>query len=360
MSKIEVSNLYKSYGDVDVLHDINLVINEGEFVVLVGPSGCGKSTLLRTIAGLETAKSGEIRFDGDAATDLPPQERNLSMVFQSYALYPHMSVRNNIAYGLRSRKIPKSQIAERVDKVAETLQLKALLDRRPGQLSGGQRQRVAMGRAMVREPRAFLYDEPLSNLDAFLRVDMRSEIKKLHHALGKTSIYVTHDQVEAMTLGDRIVVMNDGRIEQAGSPEVLYDDPVNVFVGGFIGSPPMNFLDVLSSEGGLRLNDETEIELPETLNKSLAEVDRIKLGFRPEQVKVTAGPDTISLRGTIVECDILGQDQMLTMELGKESARVRVSRSVGWKTGSTETFFVSQPDLRFFDAANGQRIKLDA
>ncbi len=360
MSRIEVSDLCKSYGDVDVLHDINLVIEEGEFVVLVGPSGCGKSTLLRTIAGLETSKSGEIRFDGEAATRLPPQERNLSMVFQSYALYPHMTVRNNIAYGLRNRKIPKPEIAARVDRVAETLQLAQLLDRRPGQLSGGQRQRVAMGRAMVREPRAFLYDEPLSNLDAFLRVDMRSEIKKLHHALGKTSIYVTHDQVEAMTLGDRIVVMNGGKIEQTGSPEALYDDPVNVFVGGFIGSPPMNFLDVTVSEKGLKLADGTAIALPRDLLQNLSSAGDLTLGFRPEQVKVAADTDAVSMCGTIAECDVLGEDHMLTLDLGGKSVRVRISRSAGWEIGSTETFFVSLADLRFFDATSGRRINSGA
>ena len=243
MGRITLDKVRKSFGDVEVIPPLDLTIEEGDFVVFVGPSGCGKSTLLRLIAGLEDVSGGEIRIDGQDATRVPPAKRGLAMVFQSYALYPHMSVRKNIAFPLRMAKLDRAEQARRVEAAAEVLNLTDYLDRRPGQLSGGQRQRVAIGRAIVREPAAFLFDEPLSNLDAALRVGMRLEISELHTRLKTTMIYVTHDQVEAMTMADKIVVLRSGNIEQVGSPLELYRTPRNLFVAGFIGSPKMNFLD---------------------------------------------------------------------------------------------------------------------
>ena len=242
MASIDIAAVRKSYGSTPVLRGIDLKIENGEFVVLVGPSGCGKSTLLRLIAGLETMSEGEIRIGGRRVNDLPPKDRDLAMVFQSYALYPHMSVRDNMSYALRLRKTAKEKIATAIALASAKLGLDALIERKPRALSGGQRQRVAMGRAIVREPKAFLFDEPLSNLDARLREQMRFEIRKLHRDLGATSVYVTHDQIEAMTMADRIVAMNEGIVQQIGAPAELYDNPANLFVAGFIGSPAMNFL----------------------------------------------------------------------------------------------------------------------
>ena len=243
MAEVELRGINKSFGAVQVIHDVDLDIGDGEFVVFVGPSGCGKSTLLRTISGLEEPSSGQVLIGGEDVTDFDPSERGVAMVFQSYALYPHMTVAQNMGFGLRMGGMPRDQVEERVMDAARVLELEELLERKPRQLSGGQRQRVAIGRAIVRQPKAFLFDEPLSNLDAELRVQMRIEIAKLHQNLGATMVYVTHDQVEAMTLADKIIVMRAGRIEQQGTPIQLYDDPDNVFVAGFIGSPRMNLLD---------------------------------------------------------------------------------------------------------------------
>ena len=242
MADLELRKVHKTFGSVHVIHGIDLKIENGEFIVFVGPSGCGKSTLLRMIAGLEPITGGEVLIGGEVVNDLPAAGRGLAMVFQSYALYPHMTVRKNMAFGLETMKVPKDEIAAKVKQAAEILQINELLERKPGQLSGGQRQRVAIGRAIVREPRIFLFDEPLSNLDAELRMQMRVEINKLHRRLGSTMIFVTHDQVEAMTLADRIVVLRKGVVEQVGSPLELYNEPANIFVAGFIGSPRMNFL----------------------------------------------------------------------------------------------------------------------
>ena len=243
MARVDIQSVKKRFGEVEVLHGVDIAIADGSFTVLVGPSGCGKSTLLRMIAGLENISSGEIRIGGKVVNQVPPKERDIAMVFQNYALYPHMTVRDNMAFSLSLAKTPKAEIDSRVKQAAGILGLDALLDRFPRQLSGGQRQRVAMGRAIVRDPQVFLFDEPLSNLDAKLRVQMRTEIKELHQRLKTTSIYVTHDQIEAMTMADQIVVMHDGRVEQIGSPLELYDHPVNRFVAGFIGSPAMNFIE---------------------------------------------------------------------------------------------------------------------
>jgi ABC-type sugar transport system ATPase subunit len=269
MSTLELQSVVKTFGDVDVIHPINLTAAHGEFVVFVGPSGCGKSTLLRIIAGLEPATSGQILIDGKGVNDVSAAQRGCAMVFQSYALYPHMSVYDNMAFGLENAGIEKSVIRSQVGQAAALLRLDGLLDRKPTQLSGGQRQRVAIGRAIVRDPKLFLFDEPLSNLDAELRVSMRAELRDLHTRLGSTMIYVTHDQVEAMTLADKIVVLRAGRIEQIGSPQTLYEHPINTFVAGFIGSPRMNFIPRSAMQS-----------VPEILAQLPAHA--IQIGVRPE------------------------------------------------------------------------------
>ncbi|MFT2214178.1 ABC transporter ATP-binding protein [Rhizobium giardinii] len=304
MASIDIARVQKSYGIHPVLHGIDLEIKDGEFVVLVGPSGCGKSTLLRMIAGLEAVTEGEIRIAGKRVNDLAPKDRDIAMVFQSYALYPHMSVAKNMSYSLRLRKTAKDKIASVVAGAANKLGLDPLMERRPKALSGGQRQRVAMGRAIVRQPKAFLFDEPLSNLDARLREQMRAEIKKLHQDLGATSIYVTHDQIEAMTLADRIVAMHGGIIQQVGSPLELYDNPANLFVAGFIGSPGMNFFDgrymVSGEAGNFALTG--GVVLPLGSKANLADGSRATLGIRPEHVVLGAeGPNVLKATVDLVE-----------------------------------------------------------
>ena len=267
MAEVLMKDVKKSFGKVEVVHGVDCNMEDGEFIVIVGPSGCGKSTVLRMIAGLERITAGEISIGGRVVNNLEPAERDIAMVFQNYALYPHMSVYNNMAYGLKIRRMPKSEIEERVQKAAKILELSEFLNRKPRQLSGGQRQRVAMGRAIVREPKVFLFDEPLSNLDAKLRVQMRLEIRRLQKRLGITSVYVTHDQVEAMTLGHRLLVMNDGNMEQIGTPIDLYERPKTIFVAGFIGSPSMNFLTAgISTDGtSVKLTNDESLLLPATI-----------------------------------------------------------------------------------------------
>ena len=291
MGSILLNEVNKSFGDVQVIPSIDLEIKEGEFVVFVGPSGCGKSTLLRLIAGLEDVTGGRIEIDGEDATRTPPTKRGLAMVFQSYALYPHMSVRKNIAFPLKMANIDKAEVTRRVDAAAKVLNLTDYLDRRPGQLSGGQRQRVAIGRAIVRQPAAFLFDEPLSNLDAALRVNMRLEISELHHKLKTTMVYVTHDQVEAMTMADKIVVLNAGRIEQVGSPLELYHSPRNRFVAGFIGSPKMNFFGGADAE----------------------KLGAYSIGVRPEHLKLSTSEGLWS--GTVMVSEHLGSDTFLYIDM---------------------------------------------
>lgn len=280
---LELKEIKKSFGPVDVIHGVDLAIDEGEFIVFVGPSGCGKSTLLRLIAGLEDPTSGDIMLKGERVNTKPASERGLSMVFQSYALYPHMSVRQNLSFGLENFRMAREEINRRVDSAAKLLQIDQLLDRRPGQLSGGQRQRVAIGRAIVREPVVFLFDEPLSNLDAELRLQMRVEISNLHAELGNTMIYVTHDQIEAMTMADRIVVLRAGRIEQVGKPLDLYNNPANKFVAGFIGAPQMNFLEGQMARRTLTLGAGMSREVPLAEGKTGA----VTLGIRPEGIGVS-------------------------------------------------------------------------
>jgi multiple sugar transport system ATP-binding protein len=299
MASIDIKDIRKSYGKVPVLHGVDLTIKDGEFVVLVGPSGCGKSTLLRMIAGLEEVTSGEIRIAGNRVNELHPKDRDIAMVFQSYALYPHMNVAGNMSYSLKLRKTAKEKITSAVSAAAAKLGLDPLLDRRPKALSGGQRQRVAMGRAIVRQPKAFLFDEPLSNLDARLREQMRAEIKKLHGDLKATSIYVTHDQIEAMTLADRIVAMHGGVVQQVGSPLELYDRPANLFVAGFIGSPGMNFLDATYQAGSVTLKDGTVLVLEKPLE--LADGAKVTLGIRPEHVVMSPDGNGMSADVELVE-----------------------------------------------------------
>ncbi|HLB19761.1 MAG TPA: sn-glycerol-3-phosphate ABC transporter ATP-binding protein UgpC [Gaiellaceae bacterium] len=324
MADIQFVHIGKVYdGDVTAVRDLNLDVAEGEFMVLVGPSGCGKTTALRMIAGLEEITSGEIRIGGKVVNDLAPRDRDIAMVFQNYALYPHKSVYDNLAFGLRMRKVPKAQQKQRVEEIARILGLGDMLQRRPAQLSGGQRQRVAMGRAIVREPKAFLMDEPLSNLDAKLRVQMRAEIARIQQALKVTTVYVTHDQVEAMTMGHRVAVMRDGELQQVDTPQRLYDAPANLFVASFVGSPPMNLFEAVVERDNGRLvckAGETELELPADVaaeRPSLANYAgrRIAVGIRPEDVREASGWDGARLRGRILLVESLGSELLVHIEI---------------------------------------------
>lgn len=311
MVQIRLENLNKSFGDVDVIHDVSLTINDGEFCVFVGPSGCGKSTLLRLIAGLEDATSGKIVIGGDDVTRLEPYDRQLSMVFQSYALYPHMSVRENIEFALRTVKTPDHIMAAKVAEASRILRLDKYLDRKPADLSGGQRQRVAIGRAIVRQPKAFLFDEPLSNLDAALRSDTRVEIAALHHSLNSTMVYVTHDQIEAMTLADRIVVLEGGRVMQVGSPEELYRTPANVFVAQFLGSPKMNVLDAKFDDKSIVVRGHQPIGVT-----SVYPVGGGYLGMRPEAISVV-DPGSGQFVGDVVLSEYHGATRTVVANIGE-------------------------------------------
>lgn len=320
MSAVQVQQIRKTFSGTEVLKSVDISVNDREFMVFVGPSGCGKSTLLRTIAGLERSDSGQILIGAEDVTELEPSQRGVAMVFQSYALYPHMSVYENIAFGLRMIKLPEAQIKERVQRAAQILQIEQLLDRKPRALSGGQRQRVAIGRSIVREPKVFLFDEPLSNLDAALRVQMRLELIKLHKQLNATMIYVTHDQTEAMTMADRIVVLNGGKVEQIGSPLELYRTPVNRFVAGFIGSPKMNFLDVKVQRADtagvtVGLPGGAAIALP-FLPDGVKAGDALTLGIRPEHLSETAASDLQGkLSGKVMVVEHLGGETLLHVNL---------------------------------------------
>ncbi|MGY2050416.1 ABC transporter ATP-binding protein [Methylobacterium sp. JK268] len=324
MAGLEIRNVQKSFGTTAILHGVSIDIEDGEFVILVGPSGCGKSTLLRMIAGLENITAGEIRIGSRVVNAVPPKERDIAMVFQNYALYPHMSVRDNMAFSLKLRKAPKAEINERVGRAAAILGLDKLLDRYPRQLSGGQRQRVAMGRAIVRDPQVFLFDEPLSNLDAKLRVAMRAEIKELHQRLRTTTVYVTHDQIEAMTMADKIVVMHDGIVEQIGAPLDLYDRPDNLFVAGFIGSPAMNFMKGAVTGGQFRTDGGLTLPLP-TRGARPAEGMRAVYGLRPEHVALS--PDGVPVEVAVVEPT--GSETLVLVRPPGESAAADVVKDVG-------------------------------
>ena len=356
MGSVSIRNVRKSYGSVEILHGVSIDIADGEFVVLVGPSGCGKSTLLRMLAGLEEITGGEVAIDGRVVNALHPKERDIAMVFQSYALYPHMTVAQNMGFSLKLGRAPKEEIQRRVAIAAEMLSLKPYLDRYPRQLSGGQRQRVAMGRAMVRDPKVFLFDEPLSNLDAKLRVQMRGEIKGLHQRLKTTTIYVTHDQIEAMTMADLIVVMRDGVVEQIGSPLDLYDYPANMFVGSFIGSPAMNFLTgtVRQEQGRQVFETASGFHLPVDAGAGAPDGLAATLGIRPEHL-LLADPGQ-GLNGRIVTIEPTGSETFVVVQLGEDRIsallRQRLSASIG-----EEIWLTPQPGTtHLFDSATSRRL----
>jgi multiple sugar transport system ATP-binding protein len=352
MAPVSIRNVRKAFGTVEVIHGVSIDIRDGEFVTLVGPSGCGKSTLLRMIAGLEGISGGEIGIGGRVVNDLPPKERDIAMVFQNYALYPHMTVRDNMAFSLKLRRASKGEIQARVSPAADILGLTTLLERYPRQLSGGQRQRVAMGRAIVRDPQVFLFDEPLSNLDAKLRVQMRTEIKELHQRLKTTTIYVTHDQIEAMTMADKIVVMHDGVVEQMGAPLDLYDRPQNLFVAGFIGSPAMNFI-----KGRVALNDSACVRTPGGVELPLGATtgfydQAVVYGIRPEHLSIAED----GLPAEVVVVEPTGSETQVVARLGGQEVVALLRERVAVRPGETIRL---KPDARFahlFDEASGQRV----
>ena len=353
MASVELHNIHKAYGALTVIHDISLSIEDGEFIALVGPSGCGKSTLLRMIAGLEEITDGDVSIGGQVVNSMTPRERNIAMVFQSYALYPHMTVAENMGFNLKLSGETKQVIEQRVNEAARMLDLTKLLDRKPAQLSGGQRQRVAMGRAIVRNPAVFLFDEPLSNLDAKLRVQMRSEIKALHQKVQTTSIYVTHDQIEAMTLADRIVVLNQGRIEQQGTPIELYRKPANLFVAGFIGSPAMNFLDGvvegLDGSPAVRLKDRTPIRIAG--ERKVKAGQSVKVGLRPEHLSLASGGSPLTGQTLLVEPT--GAQTHVLFDLAGEQVTAVVDGEAPVRYGQPLNVSVSPEQVYVFDAASG-------
>ncbi|HEV8107791.1 MAG TPA: sn-glycerol-3-phosphate ABC transporter ATP-binding protein UgpC [Burkholderiales bacterium] len=348
MAKVLIRDLNKKYDEVHAVKNVNLEIRDREFVVLVGPSGCGKTTTLRMVAGLEDITSGEISIDGRVVNDLAPMDRDIAMVFQNYALYPHMSVHDNMAFGLKMRKFERADIERRVRRAAEILGIQALLARKPRQLSGGQRQRVALGRAIVRNPRVFLFDEPLSNLDAALRVQMRVELKRLHERLETTAIYVTHDQIEAMTLGDRVVVMKDGVVQQEGAPLTLYQRPANRFVASFIGSPAMNFVDVdISGDGFWAEAQGLRLQVPQRM-RSLGG-QRLTLGVRPEALRLANGADEHGFATTVDVLEPLGNEILLNFRAGGVPMVARVDPGVRVKAHESIRLALDPQRLHFFD-----------
>jgi multiple sugar transport system ATP-binding protein len=356
MARVLMRSLNKKYDEVHAVIDVNLEIHDQEFVVLVGPSGCGKTTTLRMVAGLESITSGRVLIDDTVVNELAPMDRDIAMVFQNYALYPHMSVYDNMAFGLKMRKFDKPEIARRVQEAAEILGIHELLKRKPRQLSGGQRQRVALGRAIVRHPQVFLFDEPLSNLDAKLRVQMRVELKKLHERLGTTAIYVTHDQVEAMTLGDRVVVMRDGRVQQVGDPMELYSSPANRFVAGFLGSPAMNFAGVriAAQNGGLWAEREgIRIKVPQPMVPRLGNYagKEVTFGVRPEDMHIAgeADPNDLSFDAAVEVVERLGSEILLDVAVGSATMVASVAPTATAKVHEKLRLAVNPERLHFFD-----------
>ena len=349
MATVTLQNVKKSFGPTDVIHGIDMEIEDGEFIVIVGPSGCGKSTLLRMVAGLETVTAGDVLIGGERANDKEPMDRDIAMVFQNYALYPHMSVRQNMGYGLKIAGLPKAEINAKVEEAAKLLQLEPLLDRKPRQLSGGQRQRVAMGRAIVREPAVFLFDEPLSNLDAKLRVQMRLEIRELQAKLGITALYVTHDQVEAMTMADRMIVMNAGVAEQIGTPLEVYETPRTLFAAQFIGSPAMNIFDAEITDGMVKLGGAS-------IGPTQSRNGPVKLGMRPEHLTTT---DNGPIEARLQMSEPLGANTLLHGKMIKGGDAITVSlagvHAIG-ESGATYRFSVAPEHIHLFDPATGQRL----
>ena len=354
MAAVKFKNIRKAFGQSEVLKGIDIDINDGEFAVIVGPSGCGKSTLLRVLSGLEEPTSGELLIGNRLVNHLSPKERNISMVFQSYALYPHMNVSDNIGFGLKIAKVATDVRASKILQVAQLLGLDKMLDRLPRQLSGGQRQRVAMGRAMVRSPDVFLFDEPLSNLDAKLRVQMRMEIRALHQRIGTTSIYVTHDQVEAMTMADRIVVLRDGLVEQVGSPAALYDEPCNLFVAGFIGSPAMNILPVEWQDGRVWLDKKIELISGDGGASRLAKAGHGHWGVRPEHLQIVSAARETSMPFQVEVVEFSGADTLVGGKLGVHSVQVLLRERSQVKHGDS-VFLVANGPVHLF-AQGGERM----
>ena len=350
MAAVSIRNVLKSFGTTPILHGVSVEIEDGEFVILVGPSGCGKSTLLRMIAGLENITAGEIAIGGRVVNDVPPKQRDIAMVFQNYALYPHMTVRDNMAFSLKLGRASQAAVDEHVGKAARILDLTPLLDRYPRQLSGGQRQRVAMGRAIVRDPQVFLFDEPLSNLDAKLRVQMRAEIKELHQRLATTTVYVTHDQIEAMTMADKIVVMHAGRVEQIGAPLDLYDRPANRFVAGFIGSPSMNFL-TGRIEGGAFLAGDTSLPLPNSARA--ANGAPVVYGIRPEHMVLSPGG---GVPATVQVVEPTGSETHIIARLGGAPIVCAFRERVTARPGETIQIMPNPALAHLFDEQTGQRL----
>ena len=365
MATARLDNVTKRYPDHLAVDRINLDIEEGEFLVLVGPSGCGKSTTLRMIAGLEHASEGDIWIDDRRVNHVSPRDRDVAMVFQNYALYPHMNVYRNLSYSLRLRRVPKAKIDTLVRQVSDSLDVTPLLDRKPAQLSGGQRQRVALGRAIIREPKLFLMDEPLSNLDAKLRVQTRSEITRLQRRLGVTTIYVTHDQSEAMTMGTRIVVMNDGRIQQIDTPRELYRHPANAFVARFVGTPPMNMLTCRLESAGeaVRVSgDCVDVPCPDAAGNALASAgETVLVGFRPEDAEISGDGPHAHFRGAVVAVEELGHESLVSVSAGAAQFIVRLSPAIAERVrlGDRIGFSVEPEKLRFFDERTGTAIALN-
>ncbi|WP_137163080.1 ABC transporter ATP-binding protein [Pseudomonas asiatica] len=367
MATLELRNVNKTYGSglPDTLKDIQLSIKDGEFLILVGPSGCGKSTLMNCIAGLEQITGGAILIDQQDVSGMSPKDRDIAMVFQSYALYPTMSVRENIEFGLKIRKLPQAAIDEEVARVAKLLQIEHLLARKPAQLSGGQQQRVAMGRALARRPKIYLFDEPLSNLDAKLRVEMRTEMKLMHQRLKTTTVYVTHDQIEAMTLGDKVAVMKDGIIQQFGTPQQIYNDPANQFVASFIGSPPMNFIPVrLTQQDGRLLavldSGQARCELPLGGAADELEGREIILGIRPEQIALGAaeGNGLPGIRAEVQVTEPTGPDLLVFVTLNQTKVCCRLAPDVACRVGDSLNLQFDPARVLLFDAASGERLHL--
>ncbi len=365
MSFIELKHICKKYkgNENNSVSDFNLRIEEKEFIAFVGPSGCGKSTTLRMIAGFEDITSGELLIDGVRMNDVAPADRGISMVFQNYALYPHMTVEKNISYGLKNMKVPEDEIRKKTDWAIEVLGLEAYRHRKPKALSGGQRQRVALGRAIVKEQKLFLMDEPLSNLDAKLRVSMRNEISKLHRSLGSTTIYVTHDQVEAMTMADRIVIMKDGVVQQAGKPMELYEHPINRFVAGFIGSPQMNFYEVRPQDQHILFSDGNKVKLPEDMAQKLRNYQRLTMGIRGEDIRLDAASqeahgDSIQ-KARIENTEIMGNENNLYFEFGGVNSIARVSKDHVSQSGDKIHFVFLPHKMHFFDPDTEKSILAD-
>lgn len=363
MAEVELKNVNKRYGDLDVVRDVDLFIKDNEFIVLVGPSGCGKSTTLRMIAGLESISDGEIRIGERVVNHVPPKDRNIAMVFQNYALYPHMTVFENMAFSLKMQKRPKDEIDKTVRDAADILGLGQLLDRKPAALSGGQRQRVAMGRAIVRRPEVFLFDEPLSNLDAQLRTQMRMELKKLHLKLKTTTIYVTHDQIEAMTLADRIVILKDGAIQQVGTPLDVYESPKNAFVGRFIGNPPMNIMEgtVRSNGNGcfVKVKD-LVLPVPACVKVDLQDGRKVLVGLRPDAIKIPEStpnlPEEWRFQGTVVVSEIVGGQSLVEIVLGGNDVLAELDGRIILQREKQATFGLDLNRLHLFDLETTQAL----